>query len=213
MMESGPARRNRRPHKAFPNGNDTAPDATEAKMAATNGTDGSHTTDRTNGEASEHIVRAAPRRKAAQAAQAASTAASTVANAAKETGAAAAKTVRSVKRRTREAIAAEIRDTAEQVVDTQRAKVIRRVQNVADTLRDTATKFERQNIAPLAEYAERAAQEVEHWSARVRTKSLNDITADAAAVVRRQPVLFLAGAAGIGFLLGRFLKATDRGDL
>ncbi len=161
--------------------------------AATNGTGGPETTEQP--ASAEHVVRATRKRPAAP-------------DAAASGGTAEAKP-RAPRRRTpRAAIAAEIRETAEEVLEQQRSRAAGAVQGVADTLRDTAGQLEQQRVGVLADYAERAAQEVEHWSRTVRNKSVAELTEDAAALVRQRPGLFLAGAAGLGFLLGRFLKAS-----
>jgi len=109
----------------------------------------------------------------------------------------------------RKSVAAELRETAEQVLDKQRQRAADSVKSVAETLHQTADQLDQQRIGPVADYARRAAVEVDSFAETVRTRSLDDLMNDATTLVRQRPGLFLAGAAGIGFLLGRFLRASD----
>lgn len=109
----------------------------------------------------------------------------------------------------RKSFTEELRETAEQVLDKQRQRAADSVKTVAETLHQTADQLDEQRIGPIADYARRAAVEVESFAETVRARSLDDLMNDATALVRQRPGLFLAGAAGVGFLLGRFLRASE----
>jgi ElaB/YqjD/DUF883 family membrane-anchored ribosome-binding protein len=109
----------------------------------------------------------------------------------------------------RKSFTAELRETAEQVLDKQRQRAADSVKSVAETLHQTADQLDEQRIGPIADYARRAAVEVDSFAETVRARSLDDLMNDATALVRQRPGLFLAGAAGVGFLLGRFLRASE----
>src|SRR3546814_13850477 len=63
---------------------------------------------------------------------------------------------------------------------------------------------------PLAGYVSGAADAIDSFARRMNEKSIEEMVDDAREIVRGSPVLFIGIAAGVGFLLSRFLKATSR---
>lgn len=57
-------------------------------------------------------------------------------------------------------------------------------------------------------WAERAAESIEGFSARLRESDLDDMVAQGEEFARRNPALFIGLAATAGFLLGRFAKSS-----
>lgn len=60
-----------------------------------------------------------------------------------------------------------------------------------------------------ADFARRAADGMESFSARLREKDMAEITEEARDAVRRNPAVAVGAAAVIGFALARFLKGGD----
>jgi hypothetical protein len=77
---------------------------------------------------------------------------------------------------------------------------------VADALKDTADRLGERN-ASLAEYAQRLSEGVAQMADHVRHRSLDELTADAQALARRNPAVFLIGSVAVGLALSRFMKA------
>lgn len=75
------------------------------------------------------------------------------------------------------------------------------VRQVSQTLRDQQQGF-------LADYAERAAEQVERVQGFLRGKDLDQVVAATEQYARRQPMIFLGGAFSLGLLAARFLKSS-----
>jgi hypothetical protein len=106
-------------------------------------------------------------------------------------------------------IADEFRGAAESFLDERKNRAADTVRGVADALHHAAGDLARES-PPIAEYADHAAGCVEDFADRLHDRSLGSILAEAETIARRQPALFLLGAAGLGFTLGRLLLASPR---
>jgi hypothetical protein len=62
----------------------------------------------------------------------------------------------------------------------------------------------------MAEYAEKASDQVERFSGYLRETDVDEIIDEVRGVARRRPALFLGGAAALGFLATRFLKSSSQ---
>jgi hypothetical protein len=61
----------------------------------------------------------------------------------------------------------------------------------------------------LAEYAQRLSEGVARVADHVRHRSLDELTADAQMLARRNPAVFLVGSVAVGLALSRFMKARS----
>lgn len=105
-----------------------------------------------------------------------------------------------------------MRDAAQSLLDEQKERLAGAVQSIADMLRRTADTLEHENNAVAADYAGRAAAQIDRLSATVRERELAEMVASAEAFARRQPALYVAGAVAAGFVIGRLLaRPTRRG--
>jgi hypothetical protein len=77
---------------------------------------------------------------------------------------------------------------------------------VADALRETGDHLGERN-ASVAEYAQRLSEGVARVADHVRHRSLDELMADAQALARRNPAVFLIGSVAVGLALSRFMKA------
>jgi hypothetical protein len=81
---------------------------------------------------------------------------------------------------------------------------------IADALRQSGQRLREQNQGAVAPYAERAAAGIERASGYLRQRDVNQIVTEVEGYARRQPAVFLGGAAALGLLAARFLKASRR---
>ena len=81
---------------------------------------------------------------------------------------------------------------------------------VAEALRGAANTLGEGQTAPLGEYAESAAQQVDKVARYLREKDVQTLTRDTETFARRHPELFLGGAFIAGVLAARFLKSTGQ---
>jgi hypothetical protein len=106
-------------------------------------------------------------------------------------------------------IADEFRGAAESFVDERKTRAAGTVRGVADALNHAAADLTRES-PPIAEYVAVAAHRIEDFADRLHARSWRSILAEAETIARRQPALFLLGAAGLGFAMGRLMLASPR---
>jgi hypothetical protein len=81
---------------------------------------------------------------------------------------------------------------------------------VQSALRETAHQLRSQGQGPIAEYAEKASDQVERFSGYLRETDVDEIIDEVRGVARRRLALFLGGAAALGFFATRFLKSSSQ---
>lgn len=110
------------------------------------------------------------------------------------------------------AIAAEFveasRSAAQSVLDEQKESAARQVCAVAAAVRSASQSLGQSNLPTLARYIDEAAVSIEGFGGRLRQSSWGELADDIELTARRQPALFIAMAAAVGFLSGRFLWAS-----
>ena len=96
-------------------------------------------------------------------------------------------------------------------LETQKHQAAQRMMPVQMALRETALQLRRQGQGPVAEYADKASDQVERFSGYLRETEVEEITEEVRGFARRRPGLFLGSAALVGFLGTRFLKSSSQG--
>jgi hypothetical protein len=84
------------------------------------------------------------------------------------------------------------------------------VESVAQAIRQTGHQLREQDQEMVAEYADRAAGEIERFSRHLRETDVSELVGEVESFARRQPALFLGGALLLGFMGARFLKSTSQ---
>ena len=103
------------------------------------------------------------------------------------------------------------RSAAETILEDQKLRTAERVSGMAEAVRCAAQSLDRAENRAIARYADQAADRIEDFSRLIRERQWSEIVADTEDLARRQPTLFVLGAAAIGFLAGRLLAVpTDR---
>ncbi|HEX3622601.1 MAG TPA: hypothetical protein VHT97_09815 [Acidimicrobiales bacterium] len=108
---------------------------------------------------------------------------------------------------------AETRDQLQQQADAQATRLSRALAQVggqAVALADGRPE----DAGPLADYAEQAATWLDTCASEIEDRGLEGLAADVVDFARRRPGVFLAGAAVVGFGLGRLIRsgAVSSGD-
>ncbi len=107
-------------------------------------------------------------------------------------------------------IAGEAKQRANTVLDQQKGMAVDALFGVAHALRQTAHQLDDREQEMMAQYADRAADHIDKFSRQLSAKDLAQIIRDAEDLGRRQPEVLIGGAVTAGFLLARFLKASQR---
>jgi len=94
-------------------------------------------------------------------------------------------------------------------IDAQKSKATSTLGAVAEAIRQTGTNLRDQDQAPIAQYADGAADQIERLSTYLENRDLNQMVNEVQHMARRQPALFLGGALVAGLLAARFLKSSS----
>ncbi|MGJ8596195.1 hypothetical protein [Sulfitobacter sp.] len=109
-------------------------------------------------------------------------------------------------------------ELGEDVKEALHTKADRAASDMSDRVADRATKAANAADAAAAEFsadslqaraAQQVADQVEGIASHLRTADLTTITRDVSDFARKNPALFIGGAALLGFAATRFLKARD----
>ena len=92
----------------------------------------------------------------------------------------------------------------------QKHQASQRLVPVQSALRETAHQLRSQGQGPIAQYADRASDQVERFSGYLRETDVDEIVEEVRGVARRRPALFLGAAATLGFFATRFLKSFSQ---
>ena len=106
-----------------------------------------------------------------------------------------------------------VRERATAQLSSQKDKATDGLGTVAQAVRQTTQSLRDQQHDTVAQYVERAADQIERVSERLKNKDVGELLDDAQQLARRQPALFIGGAFALGLVGARFLKSSspDRG--
>ena len=96
-------------------------------------------------------------------------------------------------------------------LETQKHQVAQRMTPVQMALRETAQQLRKQGQEPIAQYADKASDQVERFSGYLRETEVDEMVDEVRGFARSRPALFLGSAALLGFLGTRFLKSSSQG--
>lgn len=99
-------------------------------------------------------------------------------------------------------------DTAKQQADRQLNKVSDGLDQVVQTLHQASDSLRENNQGMVGGYVDRAADQVERISDYVRERSVEEMVDDVQSYARREPVVTIGVALGVGFIAARLLKAS-----
>jgi hypothetical protein len=101
-----------------------------------------------------------------------------------------------------------IRDRAGEQINTQKGRALDSIGTVAQAVRATTRELRGQQHGVLAEYVERAADQLDRFSDRLEDKDVGELYRDAQAMARRRPMMFIGTAFAIGLVGARFFKSS-----
>jgi hypothetical protein len=105
-----------------------------------------------------------------------------------------------------------VRHTAAAQLTSQKTRATDTLGSVAAAIRQSSQPLRDNNQAMLADYAGKAADQLEQFSTRLRERDLTELMDDAKRFARRQPALFVGAAFAAGVLAARFLKSSPDGQ-
>ena len=92
----------------------------------------------------------------------------------------------------------------------QKHQAAQRMTPIQMALRETSQQLQNQGQGSVAQYADKAADQVERFSHYLRENEVDQLLDEARSFARRRPAVFLGGAVALGFLATRFLKSSSQ---
>ena len=96
------------------------------------------------------------------------------------------------------------------LLNRQKRAAVEELSSVAGVMRDAASKFEEKQEEGVGEYVRKAADYVEGLSSSLGEHDLEDLLHQAEGTLRERPALCLGLTAGVGFMIGRILRASSQ---
>jgi hypothetical protein len=103
-----------------------------------------------------------------------------------------------------------VKQRATEQLDTQKARATDGLSTIASAVRHTTEQLRNDQHESLAQYVDRAADQLERFSTAIREKDVDQLLRDARGLARRQPALFIGGSFAVGLLAARFIKSSPR---
>jgi hypothetical protein len=104
-----------------------------------------------------------------------------------------------------------VRDKAYEQIGSQKERATGTLGAVAGAVRNATHELRERGQTGLAGYVNRAADEIDRWTSRLREQDLDDAVRDVQQFARRNPAIFLGVAFGAGVVAARFLKSSGAG--
>jgi len=101
-----------------------------------------------------------------------------------------------------------VRDRAGAQLTTQKDMATDSIGTIARAVRGTTQELRDQHHDTLAQFVDRAADQLERWSTGLKNKDVTDLFRDAQQAARRQPVVFVGSAFAVGLIAARFMKSS-----
>ena len=104
----------------------------------------------------------------------------------------------------------QVRHQARSRLDSQKDMAAGTIWSLARAIRQTGDSLREQDQQPVAQLADKAAEQVERVSSYLGHRDVNQIINEVQHFARRQPAVFLGSAFALGMLGARFLKSSNQ---
>jgi len=102
----------------------------------------------------------------------------------------------------------QVREKAASQLNEQKTRATDGLGNVAQAVRQSTHHLREQQYDTVAQFVERAADQIERFSNHLRERDLNDLVSEAQRFARQQPAVFIGSSFAAGILAARFIKAS-----
>lgn len=106
-------------------------------------------------------------------------------------------------------IVGKVRERATAQLNTQKDRATDGLGSIAQAVRQTTGKLREERQDTIAQYVDKAAEQIERLSNTLREKDVAELLEDAQRFARRQPALFIGGSFAAGLIAARFLKSSN----
>jgi hypothetical protein len=102
-----------------------------------------------------------------------------------------------------------VKESAAAQLSSQKERATEGLGSIATAVRQSSQPLRNNKQDVIAEYVEKAADQLEQFSTRLRDRDVNDLVNDAQQFARRRPALFVGAAFVAGVAAARFLKSSS----
>lgn len=102
-----------------------------------------------------------------------------------------------------------VRERATAQLSSQKDRATDGIGSIAQAVRQSTQQLRDQQHDTIAQYVEKAADQLERFSAQLRNRDITDLMQDVQRFARQQPALFIGSAFAIGLIGARFLKSSN----
>src|SRR5215208_208044 len=102
----------------------------------------------------------------------------------------------------------QVREKAASQLNEQKARATDGLGNVAQAVRQSTHHLREQQYDTVAQFVERAADQIDRFSNHLRERDLNDLVSEAQRFARQQPAVFIGSSFAAGILAARVIKAS-----
>jgi hypothetical protein len=96
------------------------------------------------------------------------------------------------------------------LIEEQRTRAANRLERTVNAVRRTSENLQREDQQTTAKYLDSFADQVDRFSGYLRNQDMEHLIFEVENSIRRRPGIAIATAVGLGFLLARFLKSSER---
>ena len=101
-----------------------------------------------------------------------------------------------------------LKESAAAQLTTQKDRGTDALGRVAEAVRSSTQKLREERHDTIATYVDKAANQIENWSRRLREKDVDELMSDVQRLARRQPMVFIGSAFALGLVGARFLRSS-----
>lgn len=102
-----------------------------------------------------------------------------------------------------------VKQQASSQINAQKQRATEGLGSVVSAVRQTSERLRENRQPGVAQYVERAADQIERFSAHLRDRDIDELMNEARELARRQPALFVGTSFAAGLVAARFFKASS----
>jgi hypothetical protein len=110
---------------------------------------------------------------------------------------------------TRRGFLGSVREKTTSQLNARKARATDQLDEIAGNVRRSTRRLREEHHDVVAAALERAVDQIERFSADLRSRDMDELLADLERFGRQRPALFLGSSFAAGLLLARFAKASD----
>ena len=108
-------------------------------------------------------------------------------------------------------IADRVKEEATAQFSSQKARATDTLGSLATAIRQSSQPLRDNNQEMLAEYAAKAADQIDRFSSQLRESDMHRLMSDAKQFAHQRPAIFVGAAFAVGVIAARFLKSSVDG--